>query len=55
MVDFGVDNIIAADPIMAREAVYAQSANDFVILIAKAFFGQNDIIRRNSFTYPLRY
>jgi glycerophosphoryl diester phosphodiesterase len=55
MVDFGVDNIIATDPIMAREAVYAQSANDFVILIAKLFFGQNDIVRRNSFTYPLRY
>lgn len=55
MVGFGVDNIIATDPIMAREAVYVKSANDFVILIAKTFFGQNDIVRRNSFTYPLRY
>lgn len=55
MADFGVDNIIATDPVMAREAVYAQSANDFVIMIAEAFFGHNDIVRRSSFTYPLRY
>ena len=55
MVEFGADNIIAADPIMAREAVYAYSANDFVILLAEVFFGQNDIVRRNSSIYPLRY
>lgn len=55
MVDFGADNIIVTDPIMAREAVYAQSANDFVILIAETFFGHNDIVSRSSFVYPLRY
>ena len=55
MVDFGADNIIAADTIMAREAVYAHSANDFVIFLANLFFGQNDIVRRSTSIYPLRY
>lgn len=55
MVDYGVDNVITADPLRVREAVYVKSANDFVILIAKAFFGQTDIVPQNSFVNPLRY
>ncbi|MBN1892681.1 MAG: glycerophosphoryl diester phosphodiesterase membrane domain-containing protein [Clostridiales bacterium] len=55
MVEYGVDNIIAPDPIMAREAVYTQSANELVILLAEVFFGQNDVVRRGGAFFPIRY
>ena len=55
MVEYGADNIIATDPVMAREAVYSQSANDLVIWLADVFFGENDVARRTGSFFPIRY
>jgi glycerophosphoryl diester phosphodiesterase len=55
MAEFGAENIIASDPIFARETVYTESANDFVILLAEAFFGDEDIARKEESLLPIRY
>lgn len=55
MVEYGADNIIATDPVLAREAVYTHSANELVIRIAELFFGRNETVRRTVSFFPGRY
>lgn len=55
MVEYGADNIIATDPVMAREAIYTQSANELVVRIAALFFGQNETVRPKGSFFPIRY
>jgi glycerophosphoryl diester phosphodiesterase len=55
MVEYGADNIIATDPVMAREAVYTHNANELVIRLAELFFGINDVARRTGSFFPGRY
>ena len=55
MAEYGAENIYASDPIFARETVYTESANDFVILLAEAFFGDEDIARKEESLLPIRY
>ena len=43
LMNIGVDNIITTDPLMAKEIVYKDSANLFVLKVAEYFFGDTDL------------
>jgi len=43
MTDLGVDNLIASDPLIAKEIVYTSSANLIVLKITELVFGKTDL------------
>jgi len=49
LMNIGVDNIITSDTLMAKEIVYKDSANLFVLKVAEYVFGNSDL-KQNSIT-----
>ena len=55
MVEYGADNIITADPLLATETIYSHSANDYVIFVAGLFFESPELVSRGVTVFPFRY
>jgi glycerophosphoryl diester phosphodiesterase len=55
MYDYGADNIIAADPIMAREVILSYYADPIVTVVGKTVFGDQSINAKSVPFFPFRY
>lgn len=55
MYDYGADNIIAGDPVMAREVVLSYYADPMVTFVGKFVFGDQSINSKSVPFFPFRY